>query len=129
MCHIVHTLKKVAHLSSKYRRADLNTLKKRARKRRDSNTSKHVNEEVSHDSSDSISSSAFVNKEWNHWVVLHGKEKEAAEDVWGIGELIGLQFEGDTHNMFSVLSRAGNGKRESEKCVVGGFKSSDGGAR
>ena len=52
-------------------------------------------------------------------MVLHGKEKEATEDVWEIGKAIGLQFEGDTHNMFSVLSRGGNGKRESVTCDVG----------
>ena len=45
-------------------------------------------------------------------MVLHGKEKEAAEDVWGIGKAIGLQFEGDTHNMFGALARKGSGKRE-----------------
>jgi len=125
--HSVHTLKKVARLSSKDRREILNTLKKRARKRRDTNLSKHVNEEVSQGSSDTTSSSASENKDWNHWAVLHGKEKEAAEDVWWIGKAIGLHFEGDTHNMFSVLSRSGNGKRETKNCDDGERGSSAGG--
>jgi len=75
--------------------------------------------ETSQGNSDESSSSACVNKEWNHWVVLHGKEKEAAEDVWGIGKAIGLHFDGDTHNMFSAILKAGNGKRESKKCDEG----------
>jgi hypothetical protein len=106
----------------------LSTLKKRARKRKQSVRPQSVSEEISQGTSDEASSSESVNKEWNHWVVLHGKEKEAAEDVWGIGKVIGLLFERDNHNMFSVLSRAGNGKRELNKCdasergssVVGG---------
>ena len=52
-------------------------------------------------------------------MVLHGKEKEAVEDVWGIGKALGLQFVGDTHNMFGVLSRGGTGKRESVDCARG----------
>lgn len=38
----------------------------------------------------------------------------AVEDVWGIGKAIGVNFDGDTHNMFSLLSRLGKGKRESK---------------
>lgn len=71
--NLVYTLKKVARLSSKDRRAVLKTLQKRARKRRVLSNSKNVNEEASQVSSDTGSSSASVNKEWNHWVVLHGR--------------------------------------------------------
>ena len=109
----------MAHLSSKDRCVVLTTLKKRARERKSSTRSQPVCEETSQGNSDEASSSASTNKEWNHWVVLHGKEKEVAEDVWGIRKAIRLQFEWDNHNMFNVLSRAGNGKRESKKCVVG----------
>ena len=75
-------------------------------------------EETSQGTSDEVSSYPSINKKWNHLVVLHGKEKEAAKDVWGIWKAIGLHFEGDNHNMFSVLSRAGNG-RGSQKSVMG----------
>jgi len=98
--------------------------RKRARKRKNLVTSQPGSEETSQGTYDKAASSASVNKEWNHWVVLHGKEKEVAEDVWGIGKAIGLHFEGDNHNMFSVLSRSGNGKRESKKCDVGDIGSS-----
>ena len=62
-------------------------------------------------------------------MVLHGKEKGATEDVWGIRKAIGLQFEGDTHNMFGALARKGSGKRELSKGEEGGRGSSVGGER
>ena len=61
-------------------------------------------------------SHSLVNKDWNHWAVLHGKEKDATEDVWEIGKALRLQFEGDVYNRFSVFSRAGKGKRGSKSC-------------
>jgi len=97
----------------------LKTLKKRARKRNNIVNSQQGGDETSSGSSDKASSHSSVNKEWNLWVVLHGKEKEAAEDVWGIGKALGLQFEGDVHNRLSVLSRAGKGKKGSKNCEVG----------
>jgi hypothetical protein len=39
--------------------------------------------------------------------VLHGNDKKKSEDVCEIGKVVGLQFEGDTHNMFDVLSGKG----------------------
>ncbi|MCI72607.1 hypothetical protein A2U01_0093870, partial [Trifolium medium] len=36
---------------------------------------------------------------------MHENEKVAVEDVRGIGAAIGVQFNGDEANMFSVLSR------------------------
>ena len=117
----------MARLSSKDRCALLHTLKKRARKRKSSARSQPICEETSQGTSDEASSTVSVNKDWNHLVVSHGKEKEAAEDVWGIGKAIGLNFERDNHNMFSVLSRAGTGNRESKKSDLGERGSSDGG--
>jgi hypothetical protein len=113
--HTVHTLKKVARLSSKDRNAVLCTLKKRA-----SNKKQPISDDSPQGNSDEVSSSASVNKEWNNWVVLHGKEKEAVEDVWGIGKDLGLQFQGETHNMFEALARKGDGKRESRRLDEGG---------
>jgi len=44
------------------------------------------------------------------------------EDVWGIGKAIGVHLNGDTHNMFGVLSRKGKGRVEvqSQKVDEGG---------
>jgi len=39
--------------------------------------------------------------------VLHDSDEVAVEDVWGIGKVIGLKFNGDKANMFNVLSRGG----------------------
>jgi len=83
-------------------------------------------EVASYGPSDGNSSSAFVNNDWKHWVVLHGSEKVAVEDVWGVGRAIGVKFNGDTHNIFSVLSKAGKGVRASESVVMGGRGSSAG---
>ncbi|MCI47073.1 sulfate transporter, partial [Trifolium medium] len=64
-------------------------------------------------SSAEASTLASVNNDWKHWVVMHGNEQMAVEDVWGIGKAIGVKFNGDNANMFSVLSRAG--KRQQAK--------------
>jgi hypothetical protein len=45
-------------------------------------------------------------------VAVHGDERMAADDVRGIGNSIGVSFHGVTENMFTVLSRTGNGKNE-----------------
>ena len=50
--------------------------KKRARKRKNTVKSQSGGDETSQGTSDEASSNASFNKEWNHWVVLHGKEKE-----------------------------------------------------
>ncbi|MCI92718.1 sulfate transporter, partial [Trifolium medium] len=60
---------------------------------------------------DSGSSQESVNKDWENWVVMHGTEKVAVEDVWGIGKAIGVKFNGDDANLFRVLSRKGRGRQ------------------
>jgi len=55
----------------------------------------------------SETSQASVNNDWQNYVVLHGDEEVAVEDVWGIGKAIGVRFNGDKANMFDVLSRKG----------------------
>ncbi|MCI21881.1 hypothetical protein A2U01_0043052, partial [Trifolium medium] len=73
-------------LPGKDRREVLKILKKEVRKRSGrSRTNKSV-EVVHQDRSGSDSSVASVNKDWEHWVVLHRNEKVAVEDVWGIGK-------------------------------------------
>jgi len=40
---------------------------------------------------DGATSSSSVNNDWQHWVLLHGNEGVATEDVRGIGRDIGLR--------------------------------------
>ena len=117
--HPIHTLKKVARLSFKERRAVLKVLKTRAQRRKKSVNTHSVSGVPIQASSDEGSSSDSVNKDWNNWVVLHGKEKEAVEDVWGLGKAIGLHYGGDIHNMFGALSKSESGMRKSSNSAGG----------
>jgi len=126
--HTVYSLKKVARLPSKDRLKVLQILKKKARKRQGSARLKKAVNVVSQSNSNCSSSSGSVNNDWSHWVVMHGDEKVAVEDVWGIGKAIGVQFNGDTHNMFGLLARdgKGRGKMRSQEVVEGGCSSGRG---
>ncbi|MCI73520.1 hypothetical protein A2U01_0094784, partial [Trifolium medium] len=42
---------------------------------------------------------------------MHGNERMAMEDVWGIGKAIDVKFKGDNANRFSALVRAEKGKQ------------------
>jgi len=55
-------------------------------------------------------SSGSMNKEWNHWVVLHGNDEVMEDDVKNIGATIGVQL--NDRNMFGVLARKGKGKKK-----------------
>jgi hypothetical protein len=67
-------------------------------------------EEVKNSSCNESSSSASVNNDWKHYVVLNGSEQTKAKDVQDIGKSIGLSFNGSSHNKFGVLSRMKNVK-------------------
>lgn len=58
------------------------------------------------------SSSFSVNNDWKNWVVLRGNEEVEVEDVRGMGKAIRINFKGDNHGRFIVLSRV---KRDKEK--------------
>jgi hypothetical protein len=120
--HFVHSLKKVARLPCKDRSNVLKILKKKVRKRQGSNRLKKAVDVVSHRNSNSSCSIGSENNDWSHRVVVHGNEKVAVEEVWGIGKVIGVNFNGDTHNMFEVLARKGKGMGEArrQKGVDGG---------
>jgi len=45
-------------------------------------------------------------------LVLHGSDKAKADDVRGIGRMVGLNFKGDKNNKFDVLSREGRKNAE-----------------
>jgi len=122
------SLKKVARLPCKDRTKVLQILKRNARKRQGSARLKKAVNVVSQSNSTGTSSSGSVNNDWSHWVVLHGDEKIAVEDVWGIGKAIGVQFNGDSHNMFGVLARGrnGRGKMQTPEVAEGGCSSGRG---
>jgi hypothetical protein len=42
-------------------------------------------------------------------VALQGNDRVVEDDVMNIGKTIGVTFAGDKTNMFSVLSKSGNG--------------------
>ncbi|MCI41961.1 hypothetical protein A2U01_0063195, partial [Trifolium medium] len=50
---------------------------------------------------------------------MQGDDHVVVNDVWGIGKAIGVKFNGDNVNMFSVLSRAGKGKQEASGQALG----------
>ncbi|GAU10846.1 hypothetical protein TSUD_425980, partial [Trifolium subterraneum] len=54
-------------------------------------------------------SSASVNNDWKHWVVMQGDDKAAEDDARGFGKALGVRFNGDSENKFSVLTRTGKG--------------------
>jgi hypothetical protein len=110
--HSVNSLKKVARLPSKDRSTVFHILKSKARKLHGSDRLKKAVKVVSSGASDKSSSSRSVSNDWVNWVVVHGNEKVVVDDVKGIGEAIGVQFNGNNHNMFGVLSRKGRGRKE-----------------
>jgi hypothetical protein len=117
--HTMKNLKKVARLPGKDRREVLNILNKEVRKRRGKRRSVKSGEVVCQGSAEVDSSLASVNKDWEHWVVMHGDEKAVEEDVQGVGKAIGVKFDGGTGNMFGVLSRGVSGKQKLGDSVVG----------
>jgi len=121
--HPMHSLKKVARLPSKDRKAVMHILKKGGRKYQGSSKLKNAVTMLSREvSEDSVSSNSVTN-DWENWVVLHGSEKLVREDVRNIGESIGVQFNG-SHNMFGVLAKRGQEKKRVVVKVEGGSRGS-----
>ncbi|MCI17235.1 hypothetical protein A2U01_0038382, partial [Trifolium medium] len=87
------------------RREVLRILEKEVRKSSGRNKIHKAAVVVNQDRSYSVSSGASVNKDWEHWVVLHGNEKVVREDVREIGQTIEVNFNGVSANMFGVMSR------------------------
>jgi len=60
---------------------------------------------------------------------MHGNKKAVVDNVCGLGNAIGVKFNGDPANMFNVLTRVGRGKKdtgEGDKGGGGGLSVSDG---
>jgi hypothetical protein len=107
--HPVHSLKKIARLPSKDRGEVLKALGKCVRRRRGGERSDPTSCRAA---SEESSASRTGNNDWTNWVAVHGNEQMVVDDVCGIGKTIGVTFRGDKENIFHVLSRAGNGKKE-----------------
>jgi len=78
------------------------------------------------------SSSSSVNKDWENWVVYHGNDKMAVEDVWGIGKTIGVKFKDKMNMLNNAFSREGrqylkgSGAQECDEGKEGGGKGVEG---
>jgi hypothetical protein len=107
--HRVHSLKKIARLPTKDRGEVLKVLGKCARRRRGGD----------HAASTESSASRPTNNDWQNWVTVHDDDQMVVDNVWGIGQTIGVTFRGDKENMFHVLSRAGKGKQEKTGHLTG----------
>jgi len=114
LCHNVHSLKKVVRLSTNDRAAVLHVLKRRVGKHNVKEGVTRSVEVISKSVSEGASSASSVNNDWKNLVVLRGNEEVEVEDVRGIGKAIGVNFKGDSHNRFSVLSRVWKEKRKSK---------------
>ncbi|GAU27940.1 hypothetical protein TSUD_146550 [Trifolium subterraneum] len=107
--HSIHSLKKVARLPSKDRNEVLQVLTKNVRRRRGGKGNSQTGDLSTRLSFEDSTSSASVNNDWKHWVVMQGDDKAAEDDVRGFGKALGVRFNGDSENKFSVLTRTGKG--------------------
>ena len=114
--HPVLSLKKVARLPLGDRAAVLQILKKNSRRVRAVDRLKMAVKMFSQDLSEKEASSGSVNKEWNHWVVMHGNNKVMEDYVKNIGAAIEVQL--NDRNMFGVLARKGKGKKSGDEGAV-----------
>jgi hypothetical protein len=113
--HPMVTLKKVARLPSKDREEVMKALrgskamkelnkKITSRKRQREKVLRSL-EATTHNSNSQSASVTSVNNDWTNWVVLRGHGESKVEDIQGIGRTIGISFNGNNHNKFSILSR------------------------
>jgi len=92
-------LKRIARLSDENRKEVLRAFSKTHRRRKGvSKVSK--DKVIGNESSSQTGSQVLDNNDWTHWLVLHGSDKAKSDDVRGIGKKVGLNFKGDTNNMF-----------------------------
>ena len=105
--HSVGFLKRVACMPSTDRKEILKILKKQNWKWKTTKVSQISKQATISTSDCSKNSSSTVNKDRESWVVLHDKSKGVSHDVKEIGNVIGVNFKGDSNNSFNLLSRAG----------------------
>jgi hypothetical protein len=110
-------MKKVARMPVRDRKHILSILKKHKNKRNLRDASDKSKAAISSTSDSSKISNSYVNKDWENFVVLHGKPEKVAEDVRGIGRAVGVSYECDTKNSFDLLTK--KGRREWRDTEVG----------
>jgi len=83
-------MKRIARMSDVDRLAILKVLKKQKRKIK---VGKVNSNDVSNSTSGSTkNSSSSGGKDWENWVLLHGKPTEVADDVRDIGKVVGVRY-------------------------------------
>jgi len=111
--HSAGFIKRFARLPLKDRKKILKVLKKQERKR---NTASKASKETTTSTSTSTNTSnASVNKEWEHWVVLHDKKENVAEDVREIGKTLGVYVTGDKFSGLNLLTKEGRRELRAER--------------
>ena len=86
----------------------------------DKNTSDSAKASNSDNSKNSKNSTSSVNKDWENWLVLHGKKEEVEVDVRAVGKAVGLHYHCDTTNSFQLLSKEGRREwRVAGGCEIG----------
>lgn len=101
--HSAGFVKRIARLPLSNRKEILKVLKKQESKRRV--LSKAT--KVMATSNSSNTSNSSVNKDWEHWAVLHDKNEKVAEDVREIGKTLGVNFDGGKKSGLNLLTREG----------------------
>jgi len=109
-------MKRIACMPAADRKHILKLLKKQKQKQKVSAASKKGQAAVN-SSLNSSNNSSSVNKDWENWVVLHGKGQGVAADVRNLGKAVGVKYQCDTLNSFDLLTREG---RREWRAVVGG---------
>lgn len=102
--HTAQSMRRIARLPAKDREDVLRALKRNVKKRKGlvGDSQAHVLSKA--DVVKSSNSQPSVNNDWQNWLVLHGIDKVANEDVKELGKELGLKFNGDKNIMFDVLS-------------------------
>lgn len=110
-------IKRIARLPLKDRKEILKVLKKQECKRNMLSKASKVMVNSLSNSSNMFNSS--VNKDWENWVLLHGKKKVVAEDVMEIGKTFGVKFSGDKNSIFNLLTKKGRRELRAERgCLL-----------
>jgi len=106
--HSTGFLKRVARMSSDDDRKEiLKIVKKQERKRKARKLHNNSTTVVSSTSESSKNSNSTVNKDWENWVVMNGKQEVIMTNVKEIGKVFGVSFNGDPNNSFNLLTKAG----------------------
>jgi hypothetical protein len=117
--HSISSLKRIARLPINDRREVLQILQKNARKRRSRGAASRSRETGPRVSAEEGHSSSSVNNDWNNWVAMQDRDHAVEDDVMELGKFVGATFKADTTNMFSVLSKPGTGKCNTQTlCLI-----------